>query len=89
MRGQVIEDVTIVRCGPKRPESFSGANLPRVGLYESSHGIFLPEPRDVEQVSKTVNVIDGQEMRDRADFSLVETLRTMPGFRVQQLGGFR
>lgn len=42
----------------------------------------------VEQVSKTVNVIDGQEMRDRADFALVESLRTIPGFRVQQLGGF-
>jgi len=40
------------------------------------------------EVSKTVNIIDGQEMRDRADFSLVESLRTIPGFRVQQLGGF-
>lgn len=42
----------------------------------------------VEQVSKTVDVIGAQEMRDRADFSLVESLRTIPGFRVQQLGGF-
>jgi outer membrane receptor protein involved in Fe transport len=42
----------------------------------------------VDEVSKTVNVITGQEMRDRADFSLAETLRTIPGFRVQQLGGF-
>ncbi len=42
----------------------------------------------LEQVSKTVNVIDAQEMRDRADFSLVESLRTIPGFRVQQSGGF-
>ncbi len=42
----------------------------------------------VEQISKTVNVIDSQEMRDRADFSLVESLRTIPGFRVSQLGGF-
>ena len=41
-----------------------------------------------EEVSKTVNVIDAQELRDRADFALVETLRTIPGFRVQQLGGF-
>ena len=41
-----------------------------------------------EEVSKTVNVIDGQEMRDRADFSLAESLRTIPGFRVQQFGGF-
>ena len=39
-------------------------------------------------VSKTVDTIDAQEMRDRADFSLADTLRTIPGFRVQQLGGF-
>jgi iron complex outermembrane receptor protein len=42
----------------------------------------------IEQVSKTVDTIDAQEMRDRADFALVESLRTIPGFRVQQLGGF-
>ncbi|MBX3291865.1 MAG: TonB-dependent receptor [Acidobacteria bacterium] len=46
----------------------------------------LPQP--IDEVSKTVNTITGQEMRERADFSLVETLRSMPGFRVQQLGGF-
>ncbi|MGH9949381.1 MAG: TonB-dependent receptor plug domain-containing protein, partial [Pyrinomonadaceae bacterium] len=42
----------------------------------------------IEQVSKSVNVIDGQEMRDRADITLVDSLRAIPGFRVQQLGGF-
>lgn len=42
----------------------------------------------IDEVSKTVNVIGGQEMRERADFSLVESLRSIPGFRVQQLGGF-
>lgn len=42
----------------------------------------------VSEVTKTVNVIGAQEMRDRADFSLAETLKTIPGFRVQQLGGF-
>ena len=42
----------------------------------------------IDEVSKTINIIDGQEMRDRADFALPETLRTIPGFRVQQLGGF-
>lgn len=46
------------------------------------------ESQSVEQVSKTVNVIDAQEMRDRADFSLAETVREIPGFRVQQSGGF-
>ncbi|HNQ16162.1 MAG TPA: TonB-dependent receptor plug domain-containing protein, partial [Pyrinomonadaceae bacterium] len=42
----------------------------------------------IDEVSKTVNVISGQEMRERADFSLVESLRSIPGFRIQQLGGF-
>lgn len=42
----------------------------------------------IDEVSKTVDVINSQEMRDRADFSLVESLRTIPGFRVQQSGGF-
>ena len=42
----------------------------------------------IESVSKTVNVIDGQEMRDRADITLADSLRTIPGFRVQQVGGF-
>lgn len=42
----------------------------------------------LDEVSKTVDVIDAQQMRDRADFALIESLRTIPGFRVQQSGGF-
>lgn len=42
----------------------------------------------IDEVSKTVNVISPQEMRERADFTLVDSLRSIPGFRVQQLGGF-
>ncbi|HLM02626.1 MAG TPA: TonB-dependent receptor [Pyrinomonadaceae bacterium] len=42
----------------------------------------------MDEVAKTVSIIDGQEMRDRADFALTDALRTIPGFRVQQLGGF-
>ncbi len=44
--------------------------------------------QSLDEVSKSVNTIDAQELRDRADFSLVESLRSIPGFRVQQLGGF-
>ncbi len=44
--------------------------------------------QSIEQVSKPVNKIMGQEMRDRADITLVDSLRTIPGFRVQQSGGF-
>ena len=46
------------------------------------------KPQPIDEVSKTVNVITGQEMRDRADITLVDSLRSIPGFRVQQLGGF-
>lgn len=46
------------------------------------------EEQAPENVSKTVDVIDAQEMRDRADFSVIESFRTIPGFRVQQFGGF-
>lgn len=42
----------------------------------------------VEQVSKSVNIIDASELRDREDFTLIEAVRTIPGLRVQQLGGF-
>lgn len=61
--------------------------LPKVGINETVT-VSADTEQTIEQVSKTVNVITGQEMRDRADFSLAETLRTIPGFRVQQLGGF-
>jgi len=46
------------------------------------------QPQPIDEVSKTVNVITGQEMRERADFALSESLRSIPGFRIQQLGGF-
>ncbi|MFN6963876.1 MAG: TonB-dependent receptor plug domain-containing protein [Pyrinomonadaceae bacterium] len=45
-------------------------------------------PQSIDEVSKTVNVIGADEMRERADITLVDSLRTIPGFRVQQLGGF-
>ena len=45
-------------------------------------------PQPIDEVSKTVDIVTAQEMRERADFALVDTLRTIPGFRVQQLGGF-
>jgi iron complex outermembrane receptor protein len=61
--------------------------LPKIGISETVT-VSADTEQTIEQVSKTVDVITGQEMRDRADFSLGESLRTIPGFRVQQLGGF-
>ncbi len=59
-----------------------------LNLIRESVTISAGESQGIEQVSKTVNVIDAQQMRDRADFSLIESLRIIPGFRVQQSGGF-
>ncbi|CAN5428505.1 hypothetical protein BH10ACI1_BH10ACI1_32440 [soil metagenome] len=42
----------------------------------------------IDEVSKTVNVISSEEITNRNEFSLIESLRTIPGFRVSQLGGF-
>ncbi|HUF02719.1 MAG TPA: TonB-dependent receptor [Aridibacter sp.] len=42
----------------------------------------------ISEVSKTIDVIGPQELDSRNDVSIVDTLRTVPGFRVQQLGGF-
>ncbi len=41
-----------------------------------------------ELIAKTVNIIDEIEIRDRNEISLIGALATVPGFRVQQLGGF-
>lgn len=58
--------------------------LPKVEVTVIASGT----TQTIDEVAKTVNIIDAQELRDRADFSLTDTLRTIPGFRVQQLGGF-
>ena len=58
------------------------ANLAEVVVISSG------TTQSFDEVSKSVNVIDAQQLRDRADFSLVESLRIIPGFRIQQLGGF-
>ncbi len=42
----------------------------------------------IAEVSKTVNVIGDEEIKNRNEFSLTDALRTIPGFRIQQLGGF-
>ena len=58
------------------------------GAFNERVTISADAPQPLDEVSKSINVISGQEMRDRADITLVDSLRTIPGFRVQQLGGF-
>ncbi len=42
----------------------------------------------ISEVSKTVNIIDDEQITNRNEITLTDTLRTIPGLRVQQLGGF-
>ena len=43
--------------------------------------------RTVEEVSKALDTIDAEQIERRADFSLAEALRGVPGLRVQQQRG--
>jgi len=44
-------------------------------------------PQTIDEVSKAVSVVTAQEIDQRNEYSIGETLRTVPGLRVQQLGG--
>ena len=83
--GVVVGPVNL-RAGESQTENIT---IDRPGISaEVVVTISADTAQPIDEVSKTVNVITGQEMRDRADFTLVDTLRSIPGFRVQQLGGF-
>ncbi len=44
-------------------------------------------PQSVDEVSKAVTVVDRQDIDERDESAIAESLRTVPGLRVQQLGG--
>src|SRR6266852_5202280 len=44
-------------------------------------------PQSVDEVSKAVTVVDRKEIDERDESAIAESLRRVPGLRVQQLGG--
>jgi len=62
-------------------------SLPLAGVNEqvviTAQGTVQP----VDEISKAISVVDYQEMEDRDEASIAEALHTVPGLRVQQLGG--
>ncbi len=44
--------------------------------------------QDETEISKTVYLIDAKQLRERSEFSFADSVRTVPGLRVQQIGGF-
>jgi len=82
---QELQRVFIVQKGKDITAKIIGANTNQVGEVSIiATGTF----QDESQISKTVNIIDSQEIQARNEFSLTDALKTIPGFRVQQLGGF-
>lgn len=94
LRARRVVGTRTYLSGTNQVDSVSGSNvvfnftIPQVSTISELVIIAANETQPIEEVSKTVNSITGQEMRDRADITLVDSLRTIPGFRVQQLGGF-
>lgn len=84
--GEEEKRIVIVKNG--KVVSREGQSVTRPSLLGEVSVIASGTQQIDGEISKTVNIIEGREMRERADFALVELLRTVPGFRVQQLGGF-
>ncbi|HZF37984.1 MAG TPA: TonB-dependent receptor [Blastocatellia bacterium] len=57
------------------------------GLNETVLVTAAGTPQTVDEVSKAVSVVTSEEIDRRGEYSLGEALRTVPGLRVQQLGG--
>lgn len=57
------------------------------GVRSSVVVIASDSPQSVDEVSKAVTVVSRQEIDERDETAISEALRTVPGLRVQQLGG--
>lgn len=61
--------------------------LPLTGVNEQVVVTAQGTAQPVDEVSKAVTVMNSQEIDERDESSITEALRTVPGLRVQQLGG--
>ena len=62
-------------------------SLPLAGISEQVVVTAQGTAQPVDEVSKAVSVVDRQEIEERDEAAISEALRTVPGLRVQQLGG--
>ena len=62
-------------------------SLPVEGVNEQVTVTAQGTAQTVDEVSKAVSVVDQQEIDERDESTISEALRTVPGLRVQQLGG--
>jgi vitamin B12 transporter len=62
-------------------------SLPLAGINEQVVVIAQGTVQPVDEVSKAVSVVGRQEIDDRDEAAISDALHTVPGLRVQQLGG--
>jgi len=62
-------------------------SLPLAGVSEQVVVTAQGTAQPVDEVSKALSVVDRQEIEERDEAAISEALRTVPGLRVQQLGG--
>lgn len=61
--------------------------LPIAGVNEEVVITAQGTAQPVDEVSKAITVVDQKEIDERDESTIAEALRTVPGLRVQQLGG--
>ncbi|MDQ6651656.1 MAG: TonB-dependent receptor [Acidobacteriota bacterium] len=62
-------------------------SLPLAGVSEQVVVTAQATVQPVDEVSKAVSVVDSREIDERDEAEIANALRTVPGLRVQQLGG--
>jgi vitamin B12 transporter len=62
-------------------------SLPLAGVSEQVVITAQGTAQPVDEVSKAVSVVDAREIDERDESTVTDALRTVPGLRVQQLGG--
>jgi vitamin B12 transporter len=62
-------------------------SLPLAGINEQVVVTAQGTAQPVDEVSKAISVVDQQEIDERDEVAISEALHTVPGLRVQQLGG--
>jgi iron complex outermembrane receptor protein len=80
----LTSDQIVIDRGQTKRVNFT---LRVAGISEDVVVVAAGTPQRTDEVSKAVSVVDQQEIDERDEAAISEALRTVPGLRVQQLGG--
>lgn len=87
MREIGVSQQTVITLGAGE-NAVINLNLELFGGFKEAVTIAAGTTQTVDETSKSVSVLSNGEIEQRNEISIVDALRTVPGLRVQQLGGF-